>query len=118
MGPPRRRGQELDLLGLDQGAELGGKPVDKIWIRKERRPMGPAVGIVLELPQVHQLMQRARVRDEVAHQLLVEPALVEGGGAKLGIQPDRLGHLADLYRVRSHFVDGECSGYVLMVSSP
>jgi hypothetical protein len=45
----------------------------------------PAVSIVVELPQVDQLMQRARVRDEVAHQLLVEPALVEGGVAKLAI---------------------------------
>ena len=34
MGPPRRCSQELDLLGLDQRAELGGKPVDKIGIRK------------------------------------------------------------------------------------
>jgi hypothetical protein len=30
MGPPRRCSQELDLLGLDQRAELGGKSVDKI----------------------------------------------------------------------------------------
>src|SRR5215831_2707124 len=95
MWPPRRRGQELDLLGLDQGSELGCKPFDKIFIRKERRPVRPSVGIVVELPQVHQLMQRARIIDEVAYQLLVEPALVEGGVAKLGIQPDSLRHPAD-----------------------
>ena len=71
----------------------GRKPVDKICIRKERRPVRSAVGIVVELPQVHQLMQRARVRDEVAHQLLVEPALVQGGVAKLAIQSDRSGTL-------------------------
>src|SRR5215475_9093984 len=105
MWPPRRCSQELDLLGLDQRSELGGKPVDKIFIRKERRPVRPSVGIVVELPQVHQLMQRARVRDEVAHQLLVEPALMEGGVTKLAIQPDSLGHLANLHSVRPHFVD-------------
>src|SRR5262249_40497480 len=89
MWSPRRRGQEPDLLGLDQGPELGGKTFDKIFIRKERRPVRSSVGIVVELPQVHQLMQRARVGEEVAHQLLVEPALLEGGVAKLGSQEQR-----------------------------
>src|ERR1700752_2430931 len=39
MRPPRRRGQELDLLGLDQGPELGRKPVDKSFVRKQRCPV-------------------------------------------------------------------------------
>ena len=76
---PRRCSQELDLLGLDQRSELGGKPVDKICIRKERRPVRSSVGIVVELPQVHQLMQRARVRDEVATSFLSNPPLWRAG---------------------------------------
>src|SRR4029453_12877986 len=48
MWPPRRCGQELDLLGLDQRTELGGKPVDKICIPKERRPARPGAGIFVD----------------------------------------------------------------------
>src|SRR5712692_5273747 len=105
MRSPRGRGQQLDLLGREQGTELHGKAFDEILVGEYRCPVRPTVGIVVELPQVDQLVDRARVRLEVSDQLLVLAALLERRVAELGVQLDRLAHLADVERVRSHLVD-------------
>src|SRR6185436_6092261 len=105
MRAPRGRGQQLDLLRSEQRTELHGKTVDEIFVREDRRPVRAPVGIVVELPQMDELIDRARVGMEVADQLLVLAAFLERGVAELGIQLDRLAHLADVQRVGPHFID-------------
>jgi hypothetical protein len=63
------------------------------------------VGVVVELPEMDELVDRAGVGLEVADQLLVLAALDERGVAEIAVQPDRLAHLADVQRVGAHLVD-------------
>ena len=62
--------QQLVILGLDQRPELARERHER-RIGEHRLPEPPAVGIVGELPQMHDLVQRPDVADEVAD----EPAL-------------------------------------------
>ena len=71
MRSPRGRGQQLDLLGGNQRAELHGEALDEVLVGEDRRPMRAAVGIVVELPEIDELIDRARVALEVSDQLLV-----------------------------------------------
>jgi hypothetical protein len=64
-----------------------------------------AIGIVVELPQMDELIDHARVGLEVAYQFLVLAALLEGWVAELGVQLDGFGHLADMKRVGPHLID-------------
>src|SRR5689334_15726371 len=60
MRTPRGRGEQLDLLGQDQRTELHGKAFDEILVGEHRGPVRAPVGIVVELPQMHQLVDRHR----------------------------------------------------------
>ena len=104
MRSPRGRGQELDLLSRDQRTELRGEALHKVFVCEHRRPVSAAVGVVIELPQVHELVDRAGVGLEVADQLLVLAALLERRVAELGVELDCLAHLADVERVRPELV--------------
>src|ERR1700737_1450170 len=75
---PRRRGQELDLLGGDQRAELHREAVDEVPVGIYCGPVRAAVGVVGELPEMDELIDHAGVGLEVADQLLVLAALLEG----------------------------------------
>src|SRR5262245_17161947 len=96
MRSPRGRGQELDLLSRDQWTKLRGKALDEVLVREHRRPVRATVGVVVELPQVDELVDGAGVGLEVADQLLVLAALLERRIAELGVQLDRLAHFADV----------------------
>src|ERR1051326_1936650 len=104
MRSPRSRREQLDLLRREQGTELHGEAFDEILVGEHRGPVRAPIRIVVELPQVDQLVDHARVRLEVADQLLVLAALLERRVAELGVQLDRLAHFADVERARPHLV--------------
>jgi len=66
---------------------------------KNRGPMSATLGVVLELPHMDELVDRAGVALEVADQVLGMAALFEGRKAEFLIEADRLGHLADVERI-------------------
>src|SRR5262244_4342108 len=105
MGAPRGRGQQLHLLGSKERAELHGEAFDEILVGEHRGPVRAAIGVVIELPEMHELVDHPRVGLEVADQLLVLAPLLEGGEAELAVQLDRLAHLADVQRVGAQLVD-------------
>src|SRR6266542_6933585 len=77
MRSPRGRGQHLDFLGREQRSEFHGKALDEILVGEHRRPVRATIGVVVELPQMDELVDHARVGLEVADQLLVLAALLE-----------------------------------------
>ena len=85
MRSPRGRGQQLDLLGSEQRTESDGKALNEILVGKYRSPVRATVGIVVELPEMDELIDHARVGLEVADQLLVLAAFLERWVAELGI---------------------------------
>src|SRR5881628_2906407 len=105
MRSPPGRGQQLDLLRSEQRTEFHGKAFDEILVGKYRSPVRATVGIVVELPEMDELIDRASVGLEIADQLLVLAAFLERRVAELRIQLDGLRHLADVKRVGPHFID-------------
>src|SRR5215467_8523940 len=105
MGAPRGRGQQLHLLGGKERAELHGEAFDEILVGEYRGPVRAAIGVVVELPEMHELVDHPRVGLEVADQLLVLAPLLERGEAELAVQLDRLAHLADVKGVGPQLVD-------------
>lgn len=89
MRPPSRREHEFDFLAHDERAELHSE-FHEVGISENAGPMASAVGVVVELPHVNELIDRADVADEVPNQLLRVAALVERRIADLGIELGRL----------------------------
>ena len=104
MWTPRRRRQQLDLLCHDKGSELRGKTLHEILVGEDPCPVLPPVGVVIKLPEMDELVDRASVGLEVAQELLVMPALLERREAELLVELRRFRHLADVECVRSQFV--------------
>src|SRR5258708_17464502 len=104
MRPPRRGMKELYLLGHDQGPELGGEALGEVGVGEYCGPMGAAIGIVLELPEMDELVDRPGVALEIANQVLVVAALLQSGKAELLIEFHGLGHLANIECVGSELV--------------
>jgi hypothetical protein len=65
MRSPRGRGQQLDLLGRERRPELCGEAFDEILVGIYGRPMVSAIGVVGGLPEMDELIDRARVGLEV-----------------------------------------------------
>src|SRR4029450_4955505 len=105
MRPPRRGGEQLYLLGSDERTELHGEAFDEVRVGEDGFPVRASVGVVVELPEVDELIDRAGIGLEVANELLGLPALLECRIAELGIELDRLTHLADVQGVRPELVD-------------
>src|SRR5216683_3858406 len=76
--------------------------------------MRAAVGVVIELPQMHKLIDRAGIALEVADQLLVLPALLKGRKAEFLIEFHGLPHRANAECVGSQLV--ECHRKFLLES--
>jgi len=53
---PTGRGQQLDLLGNEQRPEFHGEALDEFLVGEYRRPVRATVGIVVELPQVDEMV--------------------------------------------------------------
>src|SRR4249920_1309094 len=105
MRPPRGGVQQLDLLGHHQRAEFWNEAFGEVLVLEHRGPVGAAVGVVLELPHMDKLVDRAGVALEIADQVLRMAALFEGRKSELLIELNRLGHLADIERVGPKFVE-------------
>jgi hypothetical protein len=82
-------GGPLDQLHV-QWTELRGEALDEILVPKHRGSMRAAVIIVVELPQVNELIDRAGIAREGADQLLILPALLKDRKAEFLIEPPEL----------------------------
>src|SRR3954471_1560990 len=89
---PRRSLQQLYLLGHQQRPEPGREAFDEILVRIHRRPMGPAIRVVIELPEMDKLIDRPGVGLEVADELLVLPTFLECWKTNLLVELDGFGH--------------------------
>jgi hypothetical protein len=78
MRSPRRSLEQLDLLGHQQRPEFRGETLYEILVRVDRHPMHPPVSVVVELPEVDKLIDRAGVRLEVPDEILVLTAPLNG----------------------------------------
>src|SRR5262245_37147153 len=106
MRSPGGRRQQLDLLGHEQRPELHGEALDEILVGEDCGPVGATVSVVVELPEMDELVDRAGVGLEVSDQLLVVATLLKRRVAELTVELDGLGHLADVKRVGPHLVHG------------
>src|SRR6516162_6844880 len=79
------------------------------------RPVRAPVAVILEFPDVHELIDHPRVGDEIPDQVLVVATLLQRRKPELGIELLRLGHFADVERVGTHFV--ECHRILLFLPS-
>jgi hypothetical protein len=83
MRSPRRWVQELHLLGHYKGAELRGEAFDEILVREHGCPMRASVGVIIELPEMDKLTNRARIALEIPDELLVLTAFLKRREADL-----------------------------------
>jgi hypothetical protein len=104
MRTPRRGVQQLHLLRHHQRPKPSGETLYEIHIGKHRRPMRPAIRVVVELPHVDKLVDRAGIALKIPHQLLVVATLLQRRKAEFLIQFHRLAHLADIKRVSPQLV--------------
>src|SRR5580700_8095639 len=68
--------------------------------------MRPTISIIVELPQMQKLVDRACIGLKLADQFLVMTALLERRKSNLLIELHRLGHRANPERIGSQFVEG------------
>jgi len=101
MWTPRRGRQQLNLLCHDKRSKLRGKAFHEVLIGEDPGPMLPSVGVVIKLPEMDDLVDRARVGLEVAQELLVVAAVLERREAEF---------LVELRRFRQR---GSCIGRCL-----
>src|SRR5262249_34487230 len=59
----------------------------------------------LEFPDMHELIDHPRVRDEIPDEVLVVATFLQRRKPELGIELLRLGHFANVERVGTHFVE-------------
>src|SRR5215831_5717506 len=104
MWTPWRGRQQLDLLCHDKRPELRGEAFHEVLVGENPCPVLPPVGVVIKLPEMDELVDRAGVGLEVAHELVVMAALLERREAEFLVELRRFRHLADVECVRSHFV--------------
>jgi hypothetical protein len=88
-------------LGHQQGAKFRREAFEEILVCEHGCPMLATVGVIIELPEMYKLIDRARVALEIPNQLLVLTALLERREADLLIQLHRFRNLADTQRVSS-----------------
>src|ERR1700757_3621606 len=71
--------------------------------------MPPPIGVIVELPQMHNLVDRAGIGLEEPNQFPVMLSFLKGRKADLLIELDRFGHCADPERIGSQFIEGHCA---------
>src|SRR3984893_7599219 len=104
MWTPRRGRQQLDLLCHDKRPELRGKAFYEVLVGEDPCPVLPPVGVVIKLPEMDELVDRASVGLEVAHELLCMAALLECREAERLLDLRRFRHLADIECLLSQFM--------------
>src|SRR5262245_17338229 len=105
MRPPRRLGHQLHFLAHHQRSELRSEPLDEILVPEHGRPVRAPIPIVLEFPDVHDLIDHPGVGDEIPDEVLVVATRLQRRKPEPGIELLRLRHVADIERVRTHFVE-------------
>ena len=99
--------EELHLLCHQQRTELRGETLDEILVRVDRCPMRPPVRVVVELPEVDKLIDRAGIALEVADELLVLATPLERGVSEFLVEvrgrrrPARIGQQSMRTRISS-----------------
>jgi hypothetical protein len=76
MRAPRSRQKKFDLLRHDRGAQLDRKG-HEVRVGKHRLPVKTTVGVIVELPQMNELVQRADIALEIPDEVLGLSALLE-----------------------------------------
>ena len=61
MWTPRRGGQHLDFLSHDKRPELRRKTFHEVLVGEDPCPVLPPVGVVIKLPEMDELIDRAGV---------------------------------------------------------
>ena len=89
--PPRRRQHELVLLLGNQWPDFGGKG-HEVRIAVDPGPKGAAVGIVVKLPDVDQLVQGPHISCEIAYQHLRQGSDGRGQDSKHSQTPSLRGN--------------------------
>src|SRR5271155_415499 len=115
MRPPRRSLEQLHLLGHQQRPELRGEALNEILVRVYRCPMRAAVSVVVELPEMDKLIDRASVGLEIADELLVLPALLKRWKPEFLVELHGLRHRADTKRIRSQFIESHRSSSLILI---
>jgi hypothetical protein len=105
MRPPRRRVKQLHLLRHHKRSKLRRKAFDEIPIREHCGPMCPTIDIILEFPQMHELIYDPCIPLEVPDEVLVVPAFLQRRKAELLIELHRFRHFANVQCVGSQFVE-------------
>src|SRR5215467_2820024 len=104
MWTPRRGRQQLDLLCHDKRSELRGKAFHEVLVGEDPCPVLPPIAVVIKLPEMDELVDRAGVGLEVTQELLVMATLRKRREAELLVKLRRFRHLADVECVRSQFI--------------
>src|SRR5665213_2438542 len=68
--------------------------------------MGATARVVVEFPNMHELIDHAGIGLEIADEILVMAALLQGRKTQFLIQLHGLRHLANMKRISAHFVQG------------
>ena len=101
--PPRRRQHELVLLLGNQRPNFGGKG-HEVRIAVDPGPKGAAVGIVIKLPDVNQLVQGPHIPREITHQF--GRVLGQRRPALVFVQRDEFRHFPDDGVVGAQLING------------
>jgi hypothetical protein len=100
---PKARTAELVVLLAHQRANFGGKG-HELRVGKHPGPKGAAVGVVVELPDMDQLIHGAHIAREITHQFL--RVLAQHRPALVFIVGDDFGHFSNDHGISAQFVNG------------
>ena len=104
MWPPRCFQHNFHLLSHQKGAKFGCEGHERP-VGEQCGPMIATVRVILEAPQVNQLVDSPYVADEIANQLLAEASTLQCRPALFTIKLGRLGHLANVQSVGAELID-------------
>src|SRR5262245_18430494 len=106
MRTPGGRRQQLYLLRHNERSKASRETLHEILVGEDAGPMLATVDVIVEFPQMHELVNHARIALKVTDQLFVMSPFLQGGEAKLLIELDRFRHFSDVERVGPQFVEG------------
>lgn len=106
MRSPRSGDEEFHFLRHHERTKLTGKSHDEVRICENRLPVSTTIRIVIELPEMHELIDDAGIGLEISDELFVVTTLLQGREPQFLIQLHRFAHLSDVERVGSHLVKG------------
>jgi hypothetical protein len=69
--------EQLHFLGHQQRPKLRREALNEVLVRIYRSPMRPTISIIVELPQMYNLVDLSGIGLEVSDQFLVMTALLE-----------------------------------------